>query len=228
MWALFLIVLMSGSLLDATSHSCEANVFVTEDLTRRPSIPSPDGRYRAVLAGMQDSEVGALDVYDRRTRLKHYRLKDLSGGLFLKWAPDSRAFYLMWSNGGMLGGYELRVFQVSEDEVREMPTSRTAEKRFQQHHPCPRGHNVFPVRWVDGSTHLLLALQVFPTSDCGRDMGRYKGFLVRTGDGSVLRQYGQKELMGIWPSGCPSAIYPTAFWGTEQLAEAKKKEKKGR
>jgi hypothetical protein len=79
------------------------------------------------------------------------------------------------------------------------------------------------VRWLNGSKELLLALQVYPTSDCGKDMGRYGGYRVETDTGTILRQSTETELKAAWPAGCPSPVWPTAFWGAAELESALKK-----
>ena len=84
----------------------------------------------------------------------------------------------------MIGGYMLRVFRISDGIVREVPASINAENEFAANHPCrTRGHNVYAIKWSNGGDRMLLGLQVYPTSDCGREMGRYVGYVVQVRDG---------------------------------------------
>jgi hypothetical protein len=78
----------------------------------------------------------------------------------------------MWSNGGAIGGYEVRAFRIVGGQVTELVITKKAEDEFERKHPCPdRGHNIYAVRWLKGSEELLLAMQVYPTSDCGKELG---------------------------------------------------------
>jgi hypothetical protein len=207
---------------EAQSKQCEATVFVLQDLENEPSIPSPNGHYRVVLGvRSENDDHGWIRVYAGPTLKGEFELHDLSGGVFFNWSPDSRAFYVMWSNGGSIGGYSVRAFRVGGVQVAEVPLTKIAEREFEQKHPCPdRGHNVYAVRWSKGSEQLLLALQVYPTSDCGKELGLYSGYLVRVADGAILRRYAERELKSIWPVGCPSNVYPVGFWGTDDLKKA--------
>ncbi len=219
-----LALLCIGMSIRAQTPPCEAAVFVLQDLEKRPAVASPDGHYRVVLGiRSEDDDHGWMRVYKGSKLLRTFQLRNLSAGVFVKWAPDSRAFYFMWSNGGMIGGYSVRAFRVAHGQVEEVPLTRTAERDFERRHPCKaRGYNVYAVRWLQGSGQMLLGLQVYPTSDCGKEMGLYRGYLVHFPDGAILRRYSEQQLKAIWPDGCPSAIYPTGLWGANELEQAKK------
>ncbi len=175
-----------------------------------------------MLIGKEDQETGSLHVFHDERLLKEFRLQELSAGILVQWAPDSRAFYLMWSNGGMIGGYSVRVFRTAGNSVKEVPATEQAERDFAQSHYCKtRGNNVFAIRWVNGSDTLLIATQVYPTSDCGKDMGLYGGYEVRIDDGAVIHHYSEQQLKSVWPDGCPSRIWPTGLWGDAELQRAK-------
>jgi hypothetical protein len=106
-------------------------VFVPESLKQQRSVSSPDGQFQLALGDYReerDSESADLRVLHHKRVLGRYKLQDLSAGIFVKWSPDSRAFYIMWSNGGMIGGYDVRVFRVSPDMVREVFPVRVAKR----------------------------------------------------------------------------------------------------
>lgn len=126
--------------------------------------------------------------------MSKFVLKDLSAGLWLNWAPDSDAFFLMWSDGGAIGNFHVRVFRVHRDRVVELPTMKVAEAEFAKKHSCDsRGNNVFALRWFENSDSLLIASGVYDTSDCGKDMGLTKAYRVRTNDGTIIRRYSESE-----------------------------------
>jgi hypothetical protein len=168
-----------------------------EDLKQSQEIPSPDGQRRAVLGGyreLRDSESGSLQVFQGQTLLRQFRLRDLSAGIYMKWAPDSAAFYLMWSDGGALGNYHVRVFRVRDNQVLEVPTTRVAEKDFARRHYCKtRGNNVYAVHWLANSDEIVISTEVYPTSDC-ENLGFRLGYLVRTADGAILKRYSEPEI----------------------------------
>jgi hypothetical protein len=134
----------------------------------------------------------------------------------------------MWSNGGMIGGYEVRVFRATDESAQELPSTKQAEHDFRAHHNCAaRGINVFAIQWLGrDSNQLLLATQKYPTSDCGKDAGRFGGYLVRSTDGEILKTYSEKQIKAIWPKGCPTRIWPTGLWGEAQLQQANEDLKK--
>ena len=208
------------------AQSCQAEVFVPESLKKHQVVSSPNGRLQVLLGGYReekDSESGWLRVVEGKRLIREYELKDLSGGIFVKWAPDSAAFYLMWSNGGMIGGYEVRVFRVGDDGVREVPAVTQALKEFTQKHHChDRGENIYAVRWVGQSDDLMIATEVYPTSECGKDAGFTAGYLVRIDDGDISARYPQSAVEAEMNK-CPSDIWPTGLWSGDDLQEAKAK-----
>jgi len=211
---------------DVKRNSCQAEVFVPESLKQQRSILSPDGQFRVILGDYReekDSEGGRLRVFQGKKELGSYDLRDLSGGMFVRWSPDSRAFFLMWSNGGMIGGYDVRIFRISSDAVREIFPLGLAEKEFKSEHKCPaRGINVFAVRWLEGSDRLMIAAQVYPTSDCGEEMGFTQGFTIHLDDGAIIERQSADAIEREMRE-CPTLIWPTGLWDDRTLQQAKAK-----
>ena len=104
--ALLLGCVTPPTFVQTETPACVAAVFVSEDLQKEPRVKSPDGRY-AVLLGVrrEDDEDGWLHVYRGSDVVGRFELHELSAGIFVNWAPDSGAFYVMWSSGGTIGGY---------------------------------------------------------------------------------------------------------------------------
>jgi hypothetical protein len=193
------------------SHCTTTVLSGLADLHKHPSIASPDGRYRIVLGVRTPNDENAwLRVYAGEQELAAFELRDLSASMFVDWSPDSRAFYFMWSNGGEVGGYEVRTFRINDNRVTETVATRTAERDFDRRHPCStRRHNVYAGHWLEGSAMLLLVVQVYPTSDC-KEMGLYRGYVVRTTDGTIARRYSEAQLKSVWPRDCRKTFDP---WG---------------
>jgi len=208
----------------ANPKSCRADVFVPESLKQSVAIPSPDNRFQAVLDEYreeEDSESGRLTVFLGKTLLGRYRLRGLSAGIFVKWSPDSRAFYLMWSNGGIIGGYDVRVFRVVSHAVREVFPMKIAETEFKRRHNCrTRGVNAFAVKWMTNSEQLMIATQVYPTSDCGAEMGLTKGYTVRLEDGQIVQRHSQKIIENEMKE-CPTPFWPAGLWDDNTLQQVK-------
>jgi len=218
------LIALSFSVCGAQSaDSCQADVFVPEILMNRPSVSSPDGRYSVVLGGFRDPanyEGGWLRVLHGQKKLRRYSLDPLSGGIFLKWAPDSHAFFLMWSDGGQLGAYHVRVFRVAGEDVREVPSTRAAIREFHTKHLCSeRKDNVYAVRWVNGSAQLMMVAEIYPTSDCGKDWFT-AGYLVDTNNGRVMERYSEKEARKNLKN-CPTVFWPSAAWDQADVERAK-------
>lgn len=165
---------------------CERVAFMPEDATVRPAVQAPGGRLRALLESESAESETTLRVLRGDAELGRFLLQDLSAQIDVAWSPDARALFVQWSDGGAVGGFHVRVFEVEGDRVVERPTTAQAEEVFRRKHDCAsRGINVFAVRW-EGSQRLLLTLEVYPTSDCGRELGVARSFVVRTRDGAIL------------------------------------------
>lgn len=119
---------------------------------------------------------------------------DFSCCLEISWAPDSAAFFAMYSDGGAVGGWHAQVFRLAGKEVTEAPVAGAASADFAKHHSCDGGeNNVICLKWVDGSSKLFLVLEVPPTSACGPQMGRFEGYIVDARNGAILARYDEAQ-----------------------------------
>jgi hypothetical protein len=115
-------------------------------------------------------------------------LKDLSASVFVVWSEKSDWFAVTWSDGGAIGNFHTRVFHVQGDEVRETKAVDSAFRDFRSRHFCKqRGDNVQAYGWDKNSDSLVLVMSVYPTGDCGREMGHTEAYFVQATDGKVLR-----------------------------------------
>jgi hypothetical protein len=191
-----------------------------EAYEHKPVVWSPD-HSKHVRLWITDLHAN-LSVYSKEQLLRTISLTDLSGSTFIKWSPDSNAFYVMWSDGGAIGGYHVRAFRVMDNQAIESPAPKAVARDFAQHHYChARGNNLYAIEWVDGSKELLLQPEVYPTGDCGPQLGFTSGYLVEVDSAAVKQRYTASQ-MKKFASGCPSKVFPSALASQEDVDKALK------
>lgn len=101
---------------------------------------------------------------------------------------------ITYSDGGELGGFHVRVFQISKTGVSDTSSKiAPAVAAFKSKHSCEsRGNNVQALKWIKND--LLLMTSVYPTSDCGADMGHTEAYLVVMPNGNILQHLTLQEL----------------------------------
>ncbi len=216
-----------GPICMAESYSCRADLFMPDAYGKKPIVWSPDhAKYVRLWSTPEiaepDEGVFSLSIYSGDRLLKTFTLQDLSAGTFVKWSPDSKAFYIMWSDGGAIGGYHVRAFVVGERQAVESLAPKAVAADFAKHHYCKtRGNNLYAVRWVNGSKELLLRPEVYPTSDCAPETALSAEYLVKTEDGKIVEKGTVKE-MTAFSNGCPSDVFPSAFATQNEVEEYRK------
>jgi len=112
--------------------------------------------------------------------------------------PDEAYGYdhiaLTYSDGGAIGAFHVRVFQVDGDVVTDATKAIIgAVADFKSHHYCKtRGNNVSALKWINGD--LLLMTEVYPTGDCGIDLGHIEGYRVSVPDGKIQEHLTLEQL----------------------------------
>ena len=85
-----------------------------------------------------------------------------------------------------MGGFHVRTFSITGEQVQETPTAVRADGAFRKRHFCAtRGNNIQAYRWIDPH-RLVLVTSVYPTGDCGRDLGHTEAFIVQAPDGRIV------------------------------------------
>jgi hypothetical protein len=122
-------------------------------------------------------------------------LKDLSASTSVVWSSDKERFAVTWSNGGGIGGFHVRVFQIKGDSVIELPATQQAFGAFKARHWCEaRGDNMQAYGWLSNSSKLVLILSVYPTSDCGKELGHTEAYVVDASSGAIRQHWSLKQL----------------------------------
>jgi len=173
--------------------SKEATTLAYKTGTRRIEILSPDGMKAAVIDGV------ALDVVMEGKRLPGIEDAGVSTLAELAWAPDSIAFFVTESYGGWVGDWHVRVFVIEDGKAHRMAITNEVVKSFKKHYRCkePQDPNIGAVKWLNGSTKLLIVAEVPPHSNCP-EMGKLRGYIVEIPTGKIVEQFDEKKLRADW------------------------------
>lgn len=211
----------------ADDYSCRAAVFMPDGYSDKTIVWSPDHQKYVLLSSKPehaeaDEGTFSISVYAGNRLLKTFAPKDLSAATFVKWSSDSKGLYVMWSDGGALGGYHVRAFLVRRGQAIESPGPKVVAEDFSKYHSCKtRGNNLYAVRWLHGSKQLLLRPAVYPTGDCAPETALSAEYLVTTADGKIVNKSAVREFTPF-VDGCPSDVFPSAFSTQHQIEEYRK------
>lgn len=197
-WAglILFFVFSSGSLLgqlDAPGALSDFGVCGREVCTWVPELAAQKVYRRADMSYSVDGDT--FELRRGNKVLLSTPLQDLSASVSVAWSPKSDWFSVTWSNGGAIGGFNTRVFHIVRDDITETSAPEKAFQEFRSRHTCKeRGENLQAYRWSDDGNSLVLVMSVYPTSDCGADMGHTEAYIVRPVDGSILRHLNISQL----------------------------------
>jgi hypothetical protein len=144
----------------------------------------------------------------------------------LAWSPDSTAFYITQSDGtSEIQGFHTEIYRVTERGVRQLPNlNLMVHRQFDHRHKCvlyfagdngkPDDRyeddysNVAGLKWLDGSSQLILVAEIAPDQACGEHRGYFGGYLLSTVDGRILRRYSPQGIGSAveWCSWLPPQI----------------------
>jgi hypothetical protein len=87
------------------------------------------------------------------------------------------------------------VFHIEGSSVTEWPAVKQAFDTFKAQHWCKtRGDNIQAYQWLPNSQGLVLVLSVYPTSDCGKDLGHTEAYVVDASTGNIQQKWGISQL----------------------------------
>jgi hypothetical protein len=140
------------------------------------------------------TESGRFTLSREQKMILSTDLKDLSASVFVVWSKRNEWLAITWSDGGAIGNFHTRVFHVAEDRVTEAESVRNAYADFRSRHWCrTRGDNVQAYAWDENTGALVLVTSVYPTGDCGKDLGHTEAYLVQPTDGAILKHLSLHE-----------------------------------
>jgi hypothetical protein len=170
---------------------------VPESLT----LASPDGSKRITIQPIREPTSDATTVVTIEANGRSYATEIGSWvNAEVAWSPDSKAFFVTYSDGGNVGTYHVKVFYVTPtglNIIEPVPNGRTLwiPKCFDAERP-----NVAAIGWSKDSSRLLIVVQVPPHSSCA-SMGTFRSYEIALPRGTVVAKHDQIASKKIFAAG---------------------------
>jgi len=113
------------------------------------------------------------------------------------WSNDSKSFFFNLSDGGAVGTWSVRVFQIASDGVKEIPIDGSIANDFSIRFDCTAAQesaNFAGIKWTRNDTALLIVGEVPPHSGC-KYMGMVVGYEYSFHEKRILKNYPEPELI---------------------------------
>ena len=121
------------------------------------------------------------------------------------WAPNSLAFIVNESDGGLVGTWSAHYFSIEHGQPVSHSLDAVVRKLVTQGLRCDAGEtpNFGVAGWVNGGSSVLLIEEIPPHSSC-RNMGAFIGVEVSVSSWTVSRRFSERALQKRWPNllGC--------------------------
>jgi len=122
-------------------------------------------------------------------------LKDLNSSVTTVWSPSSDWLAVTWSDGGAIGIFRTKVFHIEAGRVSEAAGATSAFSQFRTKYSCPsRGENLQTYRWDVATSSFVFVMSVYPTGDCGTNLGHTEAYFVAPSNGKILRKLTASQL----------------------------------
>lgn len=178
---------------DSYSFACTSRHYLLGDFEKQPTIFSPD-KTKAV----QLTKEYKFRVKVANSVISEIKINDVSANVEIGWSPDSSQFFISYSDGGAVGRYRVRLFRLIGQTLTESQVPSTVAERFKTRYWCAsRGNNLFYLDWTLDSKVGFFVAEVYPTGDCGKDLGVYRGYEVSLENRKILRVFSEKETDSI-------------------------------
>lgn len=160
---------------------------------RRVVVPAPNNQVRLVV------EANGIQVVRAGQPLVGTEKVGIGTLTEVLWAPDSRAFLLTESDGGLVGNWTVQLFLVESMRVGIRPIAPDVVRRFKKQFRCsePEEPNVGAIGWSGDSRSALLVAEVPPHSSCP-GMGKVRGYRVSIQTGKILEELNQGSVKKRW------------------------------
>jgi len=174
---------------------------VSARATRDIDVISPDKKKRVIVTGV------GFHIKINGKRLPDPK-EDIHGIQILAelgWSPDSKAFFVTQSDGGEVGTWYVNIYILGPRFLIDADITNEVKKDFMARYNCDvwgedRGNeipNIAAIKWLNGSSKLLLLAEVPPHSSCP-EMGKFMGYVVSVPSGKILVRYSAAEVKAKW------------------------------
>jgi hypothetical protein len=166
------------------------------------SAISPDGKNSVSLRWLDENGGDFSSQVTVHTPAGIFREK-INFGLDAEvlWSEDSKAFSITGSAEGANGQYHTDAFYIRSGQLDHISLTDLIQQAFG--HPVKCGWsevpNVAALKWMDGSTKLLLAAEIIHHSNCD-SYGTFAGFVVDVSSQRIVGHYNQLEMKRLFRS----------------------------
>jgi hypothetical protein len=177
--------------------ACAAGSFTPlDDSYAKTVVSSPDKEKSVRL-----HQGGSFEVYDGQKLIGKLGY-DAEASVGVGWSPDSRQFFITYSDAGSAGGFHAHLFRILDGRgLTENKLPQIALNDFKSRHYCAtRGDNQYFVGWTLDSREAFVVAEVYPASDCGNEMGYSEGYLMDVESRKVVHRYSGEEATAIGKS----------------------------
>ncbi len=175
---------------DSMYSRSATSIWASGDVT----IPAPDGK-KSIVVKHPDNPASE-ETHTVLIRVGRHLYRTKIGALVnaeAAWAPDSKAFFITYSDGGVVGTYHVRVVYVSDGGIHAIEPVPNGRRLFKPTCFDPEMPNVGAIGWTgNASDRLAIAVEVPPHSSCA-SMGTFKAYVIQLPNGKVVSEYGQIE-----------------------------------
>lgn len=207
------VQLLSGNWTAASVSLENTWHFFDQNPGRKACFISPDGKKVVEI----DGEDVTLVIDGRRNATEFGRLPNPELG----WSPDSKHFFVTWTDGGEEGQWQVWVYKITgqtfdivsdhfadnarkdfEQRIRRRPIDPEMNNR--QDRPiweaadyCEPA-NVVASKWMNGGNELLVSVMVVNVPARCRYGGEFDVYRLRISDGSILERYTAREAHALF------------------------------
>jgi len=193
--ALGAALMLNGGYAHADDHgfsSLATNACADDSKSETAAVASPDGKKSITIKISHEGNLElALQEGDAAYTLPSFNWSCPE----ILWAPDSKAFFLNYSDGGAVGNFHVVVFRLNEEGFTSYEPTQAAKADFLKNYPTcfrPEEPNMAGIAWQENSHRLLISAEVLPHSNCDM-MGTFSAYVVDADSGKVLAKHGQLD-----------------------------------
>jgi hypothetical protein len=169
-------------------------------VSKRLVIPSPDGRKSINVDPPRSADYSGPPAVELAANGTSYSTIGYWVNGEAAWAPDSKAFFITYSDGGNVGTYHVKIFYMTDSDPRVVEPIPDGSTLFQPRCFSPEPPNVGAIKWMGGSSRsLLIAVEVPPHSSCA-SMGTFEAFEIELPSGKVISHYNQLTAKKLFKS----------------------------